>query len=96
MTKYLADYYIDEKTLDWVTKEECPEFFNMYIADILIKLLGINGGANEFCKCKCGGYNLSWTLDNGVEYVRTYSAKELLSILEGKVICQELKIEECK
>lgn len=60
MASYVAEFYIDSKTLDWTTKEECPSIFNAYVADILVDALGINGSAHVFCKCKDGGYNLSW------------------------------------
>ena len=30
MASYVADFYIDSKTLDWTTKEECPSIFNAY------------------------------------------------------------------
>ena len=52
MSSYVAEFYIDSKTLDWVTTESCPSIFNKYVADILVDALGINGSANVFCKCK--------------------------------------------
>lgn len=92
MASYVADFYIDSKTLDWATREECPFIFNEYVADILVDALGINGSADVFCKCKYGGYNLSWVLENGNEYIRTYSEEELLNALKGKIVDYELKI----
>lgn len=92
MCSYKADFYIDSKTLDWATKEDCPSIFNEYIADILIDALCINGSANVFCKCKYGGYNLSWVLKNGNEYVQTFSEEELLNALNNKVVEYTMKV----
>lgn len=92
MASYVAEFYINSKTLDWATEEGCPSVFNDYVADILIDALGINGSANVFCKCKHGGYNLSWVLENGEEYAKTFSEEELLSALKGKVIDYELRV----
>lgn len=94
MSSYVAEFYIDSKTLDWATEEGCPSIFNEYVADILVDALGINGSANVFCKCKNGGYNLSWVLKNGNEYVNTFSEEELLNALKGKIIDYELKIRK--
>ena len=92
MASYVADFYLDSKTLDWATTEGCPSIFNEYVADILVDALGINGAANIFCKCKHGGYNLSWTLNNGEEYIQTFSEEELLDALKDKVIDYELRV----
>lgn len=92
MSSYKADFYIDSNTLDWATRENCPSIFNEYIADILIDALGINGSANVFCKCKYGGYNLSWVLENGNEYVQTFSEEELLNALNNKVVEYTMKV----
>lgn len=94
MSSYVAEFYIDSKTLNWVTKEDCPSVFNEYVADILVDALGINGSANVFCKCKNGGYNLSWVLGNGEEYVKTFSEEELLDALKGKIVDYELRVRE--
>ena len=94
MSSYLADFYINSETLDWATKDECPPIFNMYVADILIMALGINGSAHVFCKCKDGGYNLSWVLGNGEEYVKTFSENELLNVLQDKIVDGELRVRE--
>ena len=94
MAGYIADFYIDSKTLDWATTEGCPSIFNEYIADILVDALGINGDANLFCKCRCGGYNLSWVLENGNEYTQTFSEEELLDALKGKIVDYELRIRK--
>ena len=34
MSSYVAEFYIDSKTLDWATTEGCPSIFNEYVADI--------------------------------------------------------------
>ena len=94
MGSYVAKFYIDSKTLDWVTRQDCPPIFREYVADILIDALGINGSANIFCKCNTGGYNLSWVLVNGVEYVQTFSEEELLNALKNKVVDYELCVRE--
>ena len=94
MSSYVAEFYIDSKTLNWVTEEDCPSVFNAYVADILVDVLGINGSAHVFCKCKDGGYNLSWVLDNGEEYVKTFSEEELLNALNGKIVDCELRVRE--
>lgn len=94
MASFLADFYIDEKTLDWATKDECPSIFNAYVSGILIDALGINGSAHVFCKCGYGGYNLSWVLENGEEYVKTFSEEELLDALQGKVVDFEMKVKQ--
>ena len=94
MSSYAAEFYIDSKTLDWATEEECPSVFNAYVADILVDALGINGSAHVFCKCKDGGYNLSWVLDNGEEYVKTFSEEELLNVLQDKIVDCELRVRE--
>ena len=94
MSSYVAEFYIDSKTLDWVTTESCPSIFNEYVADILVDALGINGSANVFCKCKNGGYNLSWVLENREEYVKTFSEEELLNALKGKIIDYELRVRK--
>ena len=94
MASYVADFYIDSKTLDWATTEDCPSVFNEYVSDILVDALGINGSANVFCKCKYGGYNLSWVLGNGEEYVKTFSEEELLDALKGKIVDYELRIRK--
>ena len=92
MASYVANFYIDSKTLDWATREDCPSIFNEYVADILVDALGINGAANLFCKCRCGGYNISWVLSNGEEYAKTFSEEELLNALQGKIVDYDLKI----
>lgn len=96
MASYLAKFYIDSKTLDWATREECPPIFNNYIAEILIDALGINGDANLFCKCKYGGYNLSWGSVDGEEYVHTFSEEELLNALQDKIVDYELKVRQAE
>lgn len=93
MSKYVAEYYIDSKTLEYVTQTECPKILNEYIADILIDALGINGTSNLFCKCNTGGYNLSWILENGDEYMKTFSEDELLASLKNKIIDYEIKVK---
>ena len=94
MVSFLANFYIDEKTLDWATRDECPSIFNAYVSGILIDALGINGSAHVFCKCEYGGYNLSWVLDNGEEYVKTFSEEELLDALKDKVVDYEMKVRK--
>ena len=94
MSSYVADFYIDSKTLDWATTEGCPSIFNEYVADILVDALGINGSANVFCKCKNGGYNLSWVLENGEEFAKTFSEEELLNALKEKIVDCELRVRE--
>ena len=96
MASYVAEFYIDSKTLDWATKEGCPSVFNEYVADILVDALGINGSANVFCKCKNGGYNLSWVLKNGNEYVKTFSEEELLNTLKEKIVDYQLRVKETR
>lgn len=93
MEIYSAQNYIDSDTLDFVTRKDCPAILNNYIANILILSLGINGSPEVFCKCANGGYNLSWILENGEEYIMTFSEEELLSSLEKKYVAQEIKIE---
>lgn len=94
MSSYVAEFYIDSKTIDWATTEGCPLVFNEYIADILVDALGINGSANVFCKCENGGYNLSWVIKSGEEYAKTFSEEELLNVLKGKIVDYELRIRE--
>ena len=94
MCRYVADFYIDSKTLDWVTREGCPQIFNEYVSDILVDALGINGSSNLFCKCKYRGYNLSWILDNGKEYVKTFSEEELLGALRHKFVGCKLDVSK--
>ena len=96
MSGYVAEFYIDSKTLDWATKEDCPSVFNEYVAEILVNALGINGDANIFCKCMYGGYNLSWVLENGNEYMQTFTEEELLNALLGKIVDYELKVRRCE
>lgn len=96
MASYVAEIYIDSKTLDWATRVGCPLVFKEYVIDILTDALGINGSATVFCKCKHGGYNLSWILENGNEYVKTFSEKELLNALKGKVVDCELRVKEAR
>ena len=91
---YVAEFYIDSKTLDWATEEGCPSIFHDYVADILITALGITGSANVFCKCKYGGYNLSWVLENGTEIATTFSEEELLNVLKNKTIDYTFNIRE--
>lgn len=90
---YSIDYYIDSNTLDYATKEDCPRIFNEYIAEVLIRALGINGDAAIFCKCDFGGYNLSWVLDDGEVYVKTFSEEELLRSLKDKTLEYKLEIK---
>jgi len=33
MAGYIADFYIDAKTLDWTTAEGCLSIFNEYVAE---------------------------------------------------------------
>lgn len=91
---YVADFYIDSKTLEWATEKDCPSLFNDYIASILVDALGINGSANIFCRCRLGGYNLSWVLENGEEYAKTFSEEELLNALKGKIVDYSLNIRK--
>lgn len=90
---YDASYYIDSRTLKWATDEKCPPVFNSYIADILIDTLGIDGSAYLFCRCKAGGYNLGWTLENGNDYIQTFSNQELLNALKDKWVYVELSLK---
>ena len=94
MGSFVAEAYIDAKTLEWATEEGCPAIFNEYIADILVDALGINGWRNVFCRCKQGGYTLSWVLTNGDEYVKTYSEDELLNAIKGKIIDFEMSVRK--
>ena len=91
---YSADVFIDAKTLDWATQKECPEIFNDYVSGILVKALGMNGTSNVFCKSISGGYNLSWILQNGEEYIRTFSEEELLRALKNKTIKENIQVNE--
>lgn len=86
--QFLAEC-IDSEILNWVTKDDCPLFIRDYIANILIKALGINGVAGVFCKCKDGGYNLSWYLEDGEEFIKTFSEKKILDSLKNKCIDYE-------
>lgn len=89
---FVLNDYVDAKTLDWVTKEDAPHLLKEFVADMLVDALGINGSANVFCKCKNGGYNLSWVLENGDEYMQTFSEEELLNSLKGKIVDYSIKI----
>lgn len=83
---------INEEIIDWITKDDCPLFIRDHIANILIKALGINGTSGIFCKCKEGGYNLSWYLDDeddGREFIQTFSKRQILEALKNKVIDYE-------
>lgn len=80
---------IDSEVLNWATKNDCPLFIRDYIANFLLKALGINGVAGVFCKCKNGGYNLSWYLDSGEEFIETFSEKKILDSLKNKCIDYE-------
>ena len=91
---YVADFYINSETLKWATEKGCPSIFNEYIADILVDALGINGTSNVFCRCQLGGYNLSWVLENGEEYARTFSEEELLDALKDKIVDFTIKVRK--
>lgn len=91
---YSADVFIDAKTLDWATQKGCPEIFTDYVSGILVKALGIDGTANVFCKSISGKYNLSWILQNGDEYIRTFSEEELLRALQNKTIEENIQVNE--
>ena len=91
---YSADVFIDAKTLDWATHKGCPEIFTDYVSGILVKALGIDGTANVFCKSISGKYNLSWILQNGDEYIRTFSEEELLRALQNKTIKENIQVNE--
>ena len=58
------------------------------------KALGIDGTANVFCKSISGKYNLSWILQNGDEYIRTFSEEELLRALQNKTIKENIQVNE--
>lgn len=87
---------IGTEILDYVTKDDCPLFIRDYIANILIMALGINGVAGIFCKCKEGGYNLSWYLEDGREVIETFSEKKILDSLKNKCIDYEWSMHELK
>ena len=91
---YSADVFIDAKTLDWATQKGCPEIFTDYDSGILVKALGIDGTANVFCKSISGKYNLSWILQNGDEYISTFSEEELLRALKDKTIEENIQVNE--
>jgi len=65
------------------------------VGQIALFSLGIDGVCLGFNKCKHGGYNIFWGLDNGDEYIRTFSEteiKEALSECKFKLSIEVTKI----
>ena len=87
-----------ESYLEYVTKETIDNYANIHciiFGDILIEALGINGDCVVFCKCKDHDdlYNLGWALENGQEYMHSYSLDEILRALKNKKLTLTTKVE---
>lgn len=93
--RFITETTITTETLDWVARRDCPQIIKSFIADIVVAALHINGVSNVFCKCKEGGYTLSWILnDNGEEYIETFSEKRILDALKDKFVNLEWSIDD--
>lgn len=73
--------YVDKLEID-NRAERRDEIFG----DVLLKAMGYGPTCicTVFCKCKRGGYNIGWMLENGDEYINTFTLDELLRGLKGK------------
>lgn len=85
MESNLTALVIAKDCINTATQEGCP-IYTQVVANMILKSLGINGTVHTFCKCKKDGYyNLSWVLENGEEYMNTYSEQELLDIMTENI-----------
>lgn len=85
--------------LNKFTKEDLDKLADIddpAIGDIILKCMHYNAVCTEFCKCKNGGYNIGWMLENGEEFIQTFSEDEILQSLKGKVIDIEITIRDLK
>ena len=94
MCWFLAEHFVTGETLCKATEPDAPAIFNQLIAEILVQSMGIEGGSNIFCRCKNGGYNLTWILADGSEVGQTFTEDELLEKLKGKIFDYSLNIRK--
>lgn len=83
--------YIDKETIDQYAEIESDVF-----GDIVLQAMGYNASCAMFCKCSKDNksYNISWVLENGEQYVKTFCIEEILRAFQGKVL--NLKFELLK
>lgn len=81
-------------TLKYINKETLDKYAELggmggeMFGDILLKAMGYNASCILFCKCSRDdeSYNIGWCLENGEQYVKTFSLHELTNALKDKTL----------
>lgn len=61
---------------------------------VVIGALGINGDCVGFRKSTTkGNYNIGWVLENGTEYLHTYTISEIMQAFKGKTLHIEMEVK---
>lgn len=81
--------YVDEREIN-----ERAERRDEVFGDIILQAMGYapTCTCTVFCKCKRGGYNIGWMLENGDEYINTFTLGDILARLKGKQVKVDIRV----
>lgn len=83
----LLEKTVTPEIIDAYASIEC-----LYFGDVILQAMGYNAVCIMFCKCRTGGYNLGWGLEDGKEYAKTFQTEEILKAFEGKLLKLDISV----